>query len=212
MTAPADSNPRQHGENHVLTWLLINDCLASAFCSGLGSLSQGALASSEVWLLGPSKTAQKAPSCQPTAWRRLWFRLRHQDCEPPGDHAKPSTTQQLIDVANQRPKRRSFLQWVDAGEKQVAILLTVITAVVIAAAIVQLTIRVALALITTEQDAYWLGDGLIRILGDLLTVLIALEVLQNITSYLRRHVVQIELVLVTALTPWPEKWCSACIL
>ena len=34
-------------------------------------------------------------------------------------------------------------------------------------------------------------------LGDLLTVLIALEVLQNITSYLRRHVVQIEL-LVTA--------------
>ena len=41
--------------------------------------------------------------------------------------------------------------------KQVAILLTVITAVVIAAAIVQLTIRVALALITTEQDAYWLG-------------------------------------------------------
>ena len=60
----------------------------------------------------------------------------------------------------------------DAGEKQVAILLTVITAVVIAAAIVQLTIRVALALITTEQDAYW-RDGLIRILGDLLTVLIA---------------------------------------
>ena len=108
-------------------------------------------------------------------------------------------------MANQRPKRRNFLQWVDAGEKQVAILLTVITAVVIAAAIVQLTIRVALALITTEQDAYWLGDGLIRILGDLLTVLIALEVLQNITSYLRRHVVQIELVLVTALTAVARK-------
>ena len=43
-----------------------------------------------------------------------------------------------------------------------------------------------------------LGDDLIKVLGDL-TVLIALEVLQNITSYLRRHVVQIELVLVTAL-------------
>ena len=104
-----------------------------------------------------------------------------------------------------RPKRRSFLQWVDAGEKQVAILLTVITAVVIAASIVQLTIRVALSLITNEQDSYWLGDGLIRILGDLLTVLIALEVLQNITSYLRRHVVQIELVLVTALTAVARK-------
>ena len=42
-------------------------------------------------------------------------------------------------------------------------------------------------------------------LGDLLTVLIALEVLQNITSYLRRHVVQIELVLVTALTAVARK-------
>jgi uncharacterized membrane protein (DUF373 family) len=108
-------------------------------------------------------------------------------------------------VIESRRKRRSFLQWVDAGEKQVAILLTAITAVVIAASIVQLTIRVALSLITNEQDSYWLGDGLIRILGDLLTVLIALEVLQNITSYLRRHVVQIELVLVTALTAVARK-------
>ena len=64
-----------------------------------------------------------------------------------------------------RFKRRSFLQWVDAGEKQVAIVLTVITAVVIAASIVQLSIRVALSLITNEQDSYWLGDGLIRILA-----------------------------------------------
>jgi len=104
-----------------------------------------------------------------------------------------------------RRKRRSFLQWVDQGEKQVAILLTVITAVVIGAALVQLTVKVTLALIMTDQDAYWLGDGLIRILGDLLTVLIALEVLQNITSYLRRHVVQIELVLVTALTAVARK-------
>ena len=63
-----------------------------------------------------------------------------------------------------RFKRRSFLQWVDAGEKQVAIVLTVITAVVIAASIVQLSIRVALSLITNEQDSYWLGDGLSRIL------------------------------------------------
>ena len=36
-------------------------------------------------------------------------------------------------------------------------------------------------------------------------MLIALEVLQNITSYLRRHVVQIELVLVTALTAVARK-------
>jgi len=39
----------------------------------------------------------------------------------------------------------------------------------------------------------------------LLTLMIALEVLQNITSYLRRHVVQIELVLLTAMTAVARK-------
>ena len=104
-----------------------------------------------------------------------------------------------------RRKRRSFLLLVDSAEQQVAKLLTVITAVVIVAALIQLTIRVSLALIYTDRNSYWLGDGLIKILGDLLTVLIALEVLQNVTSYLRKHVIQIELVLVTALTAVPEK-------
>ena len=64
--------------------------------------------------------------------------------------------------------------------------------------------RVAMDLIS-PQPANWLGDGLIKVLGDLLTVLIALEVLQNVTSYLRRHVVQLELVLVTALTAVARK-------
>ncbi len=104
-----------------------------------------------------------------------------------------------------RRKRRSFLILVDSAEQQVAKLLTIITAVVIVAALVQLSIRVSLALIYTDQNSYWLGDGLIRILGDLLTVLIALEVLQNVTSYLRKHVIQIELVLVTALTAVARK-------
>ena len=79
---------------------------------------------------------------------------------------------------------------VDSAEQQVAKVLTVITAVVIVAALVQLILRVSLNLIS-PQSANWLGDGLIKVLGDLLTVLIALEVLQNVTSYLRRHVVQL---------------------
>jgi uncharacterized membrane protein (DUF373 family) len=51
----------------------------------------------------------------------------------------------------------------------------------------------------------WEGEGLIAVLGDLLNLLIAIEVLQNITSYLRRHVVQIELVLLTAITAVARK-------
>lgn len=98
----------------------------------------------------------------------------------------------------------TFLKVVDTAEQQVAKVLTVITAVVIVAALVQLIMRVSLNLIS-PQSANWLGDGLIKVLGDLLTVLIALEVLQNVTSYLRRHVVQLELVLVTALTAVARK-------
>ncbi|EAU73354.1 phosphate-starvation-inducible PsiE family protein [Synechococcus sp. RS9916] len=98
----------------------------------------------------------------------------------------------------------SFLKVVDKGEQVVAKVLTVVTAVVIVAALGQLIMRVAMDLIS-PQPANWLGDGLIKVLGDLLTVLIALEVLQNVTSYLRRHVVQLELVLVTALTAVARK-------
>ena len=83
-------------------------------------------------------------------------------------------------------------------------MLTLITGVVILAALVQLVMSLGSKLLT-GSEATWLGDDLIKVLGDLLTVLIALEVLQNITSYLRRHVVQIELVLVTALTAVARK-------
>ncbi len=74
-----------------------------------------------------------------------------------------------------------------------------ITVVVIIAALTQLIVNVGSELFADSQHS-WLGDDLIKVLGDLLTVLIALEVLQNVTSYLRLQVVQIELVLVTALT------------
>ena len=104
-------------------------------------------------------------------------------------------------------KRRSplsFLHIVDAAEREVARILTVITSVVILCTLVQLMISLGSKLLTGSQ-ATWLGDDLIKILGDLLTVLIALEVRQNITSDLRKHVVQIELVLVTALTAVARK-------
>lgn len=104
-----------------------------------------------------------------------------------------------------KPRLRfRFLEIVDSGEKQIARVLAVITGIVIIASLVQLTIVVVRALLDTS-NANWLGDDLLKVLGDLLTVLIALEVMQNVTSYLRRHVVQVELVLVTALTAVARK-------
>ena len=107
-------------------------------------------------------------------------------------------------MSRSRRSQPSFLTIVDSGEREVARLLTLITGVVILAALVQLVTSLGSKLLT-GSEATWLGDDLIKVLGDLLTVLIALEVLQNITSYLRRHVVQIELVLVTALTAVARK-------
>ncbi|QNI70083.1 phosphate-starvation-induced PsiE-like protein [Cyanobium sp. NS01] len=96
-----------------------------------------------------------------------------------------------------------YLSVIDRAERQLAKLLGIVLVVVMAAATLQLIWQVALALSVSETP--WLGDKLNRVLGDLLNLLIAVEVLQNITSYLRRHVVQIELVLLTAMTAVARK-------
>lgn len=51
-----------------------------------------------------------------------------------------------------------------------------------------------------DPDPYnFLGRTLLEIFGLFLSVLIALEILENITAYLKKHVVQVELVIVTSL-------------
>ena len=102
----------------------------------------------------------------------------------------------LFDDAN-------YLHVIDRTEQQLAKLLGVVLVVVMLAATVQLVVQVVLALMVPGTP--WLGEKLNKVLGDLLNLLIALEVLQNITSYLRRHVVQIELVLLTAMTAVARK-------
>jgi len=56
-----------------------------------------------------------------------------------------------------------------------------------------------------DLQVNWTGEGLVSLLDQVLVILIALEVLQNLTAYLREHVIQIELVLVTALTAVSRK-------
>ncbi|MCU0528865.1 MAG: phosphate-starvation-inducible PsiE family protein [Cyanobium sp. Prado107] len=97
----------------------------------------------------------------------------------------------------------NYLRAIDRSEQQLAKLLGVLLVVVMLAATVQLVVEVWRALLVPETP--WLGAKLNKMLGDLLNLLIALEVLQNITSYLRRHVVQIELVLLTAMTAVARK-------
>ena len=91
-----------------------------------------------------------------------------------------------------------FLSLVDRAERQLAKVLAAGLLLVLAVATLQLLVVMVLDLV--QFRTIWTGEPLIRLLGDLLTLLIGLEVLQNITSYLRRRVVQIDLVLLTAMT------------
>ena len=97
----------------------------------------------------------------------------------------------------------TYLQLIDRSEQSLAKLLGIVLLVVLVAGTVQLTIGVTAAVL--QPDTPWLGSKINAVLGDLLTLLIAVEVLQNVTSYLRRHVVQIELVLLTAMTAVARK-------
>jgi uncharacterized membrane protein (DUF373 family) len=95
------------------------------------------------------------------------------------------------------------LRLVDRGEKIIAILLAGLLLLVTAVGSVQLLIVTVRDLI--EPGVPWFGVRMNELLGDLLILLIALEVLQNITAYLRRGIVQIQLVLITAITAVARK-------
>ena len=96
-----------------------------------------------------------------------------------------------------------FLGGIHNYERQLAKLLALVLAVVIGFAVFELVVESSIK-IARFQTA-WFDGGLIKLLDRLLMIFIALEVLQNVTAYLRDQVVQIELVLLTAMTAVARK-------
>jgi uncharacterized membrane protein (DUF373 family) len=76
-------------------------------------------------------------------------------------------------------------------------------AIVIGFAVFELVFESSIKIARFQTD--WFDGGLIKLLDRLLQIFIALEVLQNVTAYLRDQVVQIELVLLTAMTAVARK-------
>ena len=97
----------------------------------------------------------------------------------------------------------AFLRQVHRFERLLAKLLAAVLSVVLLVATAQLVITLVNQLLGGSSN--WLGDDMTRFLDQILALLIALEVLQNLTAYLRDHVIQIELVLITALTALARK-------
>jgi len=98
---------------------------------------------------------------------------------------------------------KRFLDGIHSYERQLAKLLALLLAAVIGLATIFLFMDTGAKIISFQVN--WFDGGLIKLLDRLLLIFIALEVLQNITAYLRDQVVQIELVLLTALTAVARK-------
>jgi uncharacterized membrane protein (DUF373 family) len=97
-----------------------------------------------------------------------------------------------------------FLERLRQVEGIVARILSILMVLVILVTVVDLGVVLYRALLIFDQQGF-LQSILTEIFGIFLSVLIALEILENITAYIRKHVVQAELVLATALTAVARK-------
>ena len=77
----------------------------------------------------------------------------------------------------------SFLRAITAFERALAKVLSVVLTAVLVVSALQLLMFLGSDLL--DLSVNWTGEGLIRLLDQVLVILIALEVLQNLTAYMR---------------------------
>lgn len=92
-----------------------------------------------------------------------------------------------------------FLKRLRQIEGSVSKVLSIAMIVVILVTTIDLAIVLYQSLFISDSNGFF-KTTLPEIFGLFLSVLIALEILENITAYIREHVVQVELVIATALT------------
>lgn len=95
-------------------------------------------------------------------------------------------------------KDETFLKLIHLIENIVSKILSLALIAVIFVSLFDLIIVLANDLFTTEPVGFF-NKTLIEIFGLFLNILIALELMENITAYLKKHIIQVELVIVTAL-------------
>lgn len=94
-----------------------------------------------------------------------------------------------------------FLETIESIEGIVSKILSIgmvfVTFIAIAQLSYALVEKIMLTIERPSNDSF--NSTLFELFGLFLNVLIALEILENITAYLRKHVIQVELVIVTSL-------------
>ncbi|MEH2433862.1 MAG: phosphate-starvation-inducible PsiE family protein [Nostoc sp.] len=94
-------------------------------------------------------------------------------------------------------KDENFMYIIENIEVIVSKVLSIFMVIVILVAIGDLGVFIFKELFTASYAKFY--TTLYKIFGLFLNILIALEILENITAYLRKHVFQVELVIVTSL-------------
>jgi len=95
-------------------------------------------------------------------------------------------------------KDRNFLNLIHLTENIVSKILSLALIFVIFVSLFDLIIAL-LSDIGWQNNSIYFNKTLLELFGLFLNILIALELLENITAYLRKHIIQLELVLTTAL-------------
>lgn len=96
-----------------------------------------------------------------------------------------------------------FLRGIGKLETVVSKALSLGMVVVVLVSVFDLYVYLIDDLFSNQIGAF--STTLVQIFGLFLNILVALEVLENITAYLREHVVQVELVIATSLTAVARK-------
>ncbi|BAP18414.1 MAG: phosphate-starvation-inducible PsiE family protein [cyanobacterium endosymbiont of Epithemia adnata isolate EadnSB Bon19] len=91
-----------------------------------------------------------------------------------------------------------FLCFIHIIENFVSKVLSLALILVIFVSLFELILILSKDLLAKEPVGFF-GPTIIEIFGLFMNVLIALELLENVTAYLKKHIVQVELVVVTAL-------------
>ncbi|WP_346291276.1 phosphate-starvation-inducible PsiE family protein [Sphaerothrix gracilis] len=107
--------------------------------------------------------------------------------------------QRLVKQAQTSFEDEKFIQCVEAIVGLVSRVLSIAMVVVILVTVIDLGIFLVRSLFTFDSYGFF-QSTLTEIFGLFLSVLIALEILENVMAYLKKHVVEVELVLATSLT------------
>ena len=107
---------------------------------------------------------------------------------------KPKGEKNLVEKVTSDDSYLKLIHWI---ENFVAKILSLTLSVVILIALADLVFLLVEDATSDPKGFY--NKTLIELFGSFLNILIALELLENITAYLKKHIVQLELVIVTSL-------------